>query len=97
MSPSAESLRDTLFRLHEQLRDTHNVDDETRQLLVGVIEDIRAVVGGVQSVDGGQSADGNHGSLIARLHDAERSFEVTHATLAGVIRGLIDVLGQMGI
>lgn len=91
MTESADNLRETLVHLHEQLRDVHDVDDATRQLLLGVIDDIRTVVGGAQA-----SEDG-HGSLIARLRAAERSFEATHPTLAGVISGLIDILGQMGI
>lgn len=91
MTDSTKTLRDTLVQLHEQLRDTRDINDETRVLLLEVIEDIHALVGGAPT-----SADG-HGSLIMRLRAAEHSFEATHPTLAGVINGLIDILGQMGI
>jgi hypothetical protein len=56
-----------------------------------VIDDIRALIGGAPP-----PADG-HGSLVARLRAAEHSFEATHPTLSGVIGGVIDILGQMGI
>jgi hypothetical protein len=92
MTDSTNNLRATLVQLHEQLRDTRDVNDETRVLLLEVIDDIRAVVSGSAPAD----QDG-HGTLIARLRAAEHSFEATHPTLAGVISGLIDILGQMGI
>ena len=92
MADSANKLRDTLVELHEQLRDTRDVNDETRVLLLEVIEDIRAVIS-----DGAPAHPDSHGTLITRLRAAEHSFEATHPTLSGVISGLIDILGQMGI
>jgi hypothetical protein len=92
MADATNKLRDTLVQLHEQLRDTRDVNDETRVLLLEVIDDIRAVVS-----DGAQVNQDEHGTLIARLRAAEHSFEATHPTLSGVISGLIDILGQMGI
>ena len=59
--------------------------------IVGLIDDIRALIGGSPPDAAG------HGTLIARLRAAEHSFEATHPTLSGVISGLIDILGQMGI
>lgn len=91
MTDSTNQLRDTLVQLHEQLRDTRDVNDETRVLLLEVIDDIRALIGGSPPDAAG------HGTLIARLRAAEHSFEATHPTLSGVISGLIDILGQMGI
>ncbi|HEY2838801.1 MAG TPA: DUF4404 family protein [Pirellulales bacterium] len=92
MTDAANDLRDTLVQLHEKLRDMRDVNDETRVLLLEIIDDIRLVIGGSAPTD----RDG-HGSLIARLRAAEHAFEATHPTLAGVIGGLIDILGQMGI
>jgi len=96
MTDASTDLRDTLARLHDQLRDTQNVSDETRRLLLGVIDEIRAVTG-EEPAAAPLATTSEDGTLIARLKAAEASFGAEHPTIAHVIGGLIDILGQMGI
>jgi hypothetical protein len=98
MSEEPNELRATLGRLHEQLRGAANVSPETRALLKGVLEDIHALLGDQPSdAQAGEPRDASHESIVRRLGSAERDFEATHPTLAGIVGSVIDALGRMGI
>jgi Domain of unknown function (DUF4404) len=101
MPDEPDDLRATLDRLHEQLRGAANISPETRGHLKGVLEDIHALLGDEPPKAGesatGSSRDASHESIVRRLTSAEREFEVTHPTLAGIVGSVIDALGRMGI
>ena len=101
MPDESSDLRATLTRLHEQLRSAQNVSPETRALLQGVIDDIHALVNQEPPQAGQPSAasrpDERQESIAERLTTAEREFEATHPTLAGIVGSVIAALGRMGI
>jgi hypothetical protein len=101
MSDEPNELRATLARLHEQLRGAANVSPETRALLKGALDDIHSLLGDEPSGAGpratGEPRDASQESIVRRLGSAEREFEATHPTLAGIVGSVIDALGRMGI
>jgi len=94
MAEDTNNLRNTLTQLQDQLRTSPNVSEETRSLLQDLADEIHALLNEPASAAPGQS---RHTSIVARLGDAEREFEATHPTLAGIVGSIIDALGRMGI
>jgi hypothetical protein len=100
MADQSDNLRDTLARLHEQLRAAPNISPETRAALQGAVTDIHALLGeGTAPLTPAASgtARARQESIVARLGSAEREFEATHPTLAGIVGSIIDAVGRMGI
>ncbi|MBI2823833.1 MAG: DUF4404 family protein [Planctomycetia bacterium] len=98
MADDPQELRGTLARLHEQLRAAPDISGETREMLAGVVNDIHALLakaGPAGGIAGPGQPPGE--SIVARLSTAERQFEATHPTLAGIVGSIIDALGRMGI
>lgn len=91
MSEQYEKLKATVRELEHELRSFDAMDDETRDML-------REVLGEIQGVLGGEDATASQRqSWKDRLSDSAYQFEGAHPTIAGVIRRLLDGLGQMGI
>lgn len=82
-SMSKESLHDAIARLHAELRDTPQLDDESRRLL-------RQVAG-----DAGGATDS--GAHAPRLEELAVRFEASHPSLAASLRGIADALGRIGL
>lgn len=80
-------LRATLEQLHAQLEQTQVVDEESRQLLQHLKNDIQAVL-----KEPNASA---RASLRKRLDGALDHFEDTHSDLALTIKQLLDHLAQV--
>jgi len=101
MPNESTDLRETLARLHEQLRGAADVNPETRALLHGVMRDIHTLLNAPPAAEGeggAEAARTRHDESIAqRLATAEREFEATHPTLAGIVGSVIDALARMGI
>jgi chromosome segregation ATPase len=90
MPERTEKLRQTLVELENELHDLDTLDDEARKMLQEVSREINTLL---------ERAEPHpHASSVQnRLNESIESFEVAHPTLAGVVRRLIDGLGQMGI
>jgi hypothetical protein len=101
MADESNNLRETLARLHDQLRGAPNVNPETRTALQDLLAEIRGLLETGSTHDasaaGGTSRAKQHESIVTRLGTAEREFEATHPTLAGIVGSIIDALGRMGI
>ena len=95
MAPNSDELRRTVEELHGELETVHIADPDIRELLNGAIQDIRAALD--RSAQQPQAAQPDHESIVGRLDEAAQHFEESHPTLSGTIRGVVDMLSQMGI
>ena len=85
-----EKIRKTVTELESELGELETIDDETRQLLLQALDEIRAALAKDEPHD-------QHESLIDRLKRSAEKFEDAHPNVTRLISGLVDGLGQMGI
>lgn len=103
MSDVQQNLRSSLTALREQLHSTSlpsaEINPEMRALLEDVMTDIDQVLRSKPSSTTAPSATTaqKQKSLVQRLTSAEKQFEETHPTLAGIVGSLLDALSRMGI
>ncbi len=101
MPDDVSKLRATLAELHEQMAGLGSVNPEVRARLETALTDIHRLLDqGAAERSGTVGAEpaGEHDeSIVQRLAAAERHFEQTHPTLAGVVGSVIDALARMGI
>ena len=83
----SEQLKEKLTSLHQALKQVKNLDDETRQLLVTLGQDIDRV-----TID--KTVPDN---LTERIEQQTVKFEGEHPQMSAILRDIIDVLGKMGI
>jgi Domain of unknown function (DUF4404) len=86
-----DSLRARLSQLHAELSEAHRSDPEAHRPLGEVLPDIERLT--QQPVTGG-NADA---SLPQRLEQVAVQFEANHPALAGSVRRIVDLLGEVGI
>jgi hypothetical protein len=97
-----KELRETIETLHSNLEKTPSVNDDSRELLRELLEDIAELLerSGVESPvkEGcaGEPPDRME-SLVERLKEATLHFEVDHPHLAKAIDRVVDALGRGGI
>ncbi len=92
-SPSEESLRELLARVHARLAQAGSVDAQSRKLLSALVRDIDRTLGR----GGARDAAGGAGAHAPRLESLAVRFEADHPGLAEVIREVIDALVKAGI
>lgn len=80
-------LHQALQELHAQLESTPVVDDESRQLLQHLKDDIQTVLD--------KPSEAAHATLRARLDAAAEHFEDSHSDLTLTIKQVIDHLAQV--
>ncbi len=85
-----ESLRERLAQLHAELSDAHRGDPETHRSLGEILPDIKRLS---EQPD----AASTDASLPQRLERVAVQFEADHPELAGSVRSLVDLLGEVGI
>ena len=88
---SEESLRELLARVHERLSQTGSIDEESRRMLGGLMQDIGRALGQ------GPSGEGAVNGHAPRLEAMAVRFETDHPALAELLRQLTDALGKLGI
>jgi DNA repair exonuclease SbcCD ATPase subunit len=86
-----QHLRQMLEQLHAELQRADTIDDRSRELLRGVLDDIEDLL------ERKQKRGTQPESIIERLREAVRTFETTHPTLTNAIGGVADALAKMGI
>jgi len=86
---ATDHLRALLESLHAELRRTEAVDDESRQLLRAVEDDIQTALE--------RSGSDRHESLAERLRETVGRFEGTHPALTETVTRVLDALVNMGI
>ena len=85
---SAEELRETLARLHQELQRTPSLDRESQQLVMEISADIARLA----RPNAALAAD-----HTSRLESLAVRFESGHQALAASVRQIIDVLGKAGM
>ena len=85
-------IKKLLADLHLELEKTPTLDDASRELLSRLAADIRSLLD-----ESGESAADARETVADSLGEAEQSFEVSHPSLAALIRGIGDILAQGGI
>lgn len=91
MTQDDRELHDTLDRLHEQLGEAHDLDEEVRAELRQALEDIGRVL------DPGEESPEQEQSLSDRLNDLTQQFRESHPTLAETFRRAVNMLANLGI
>jgi hypothetical protein len=86
-----DSLRERLSQLHAELSEAHRGDPEAHRPLGEILPEIKRLT--QQPVTIG-TADA---SLPQRLEQVAVQFEANHPALAGSVRRIVDLLGEVGI
>lgn len=85
-------LRDTLEKLHTELEQTENLDEDSRQRLEHLMGDIRT------ALDRQAPPPSEHyRSLGEQLSDGVLRYEISHPALAAAMRRALDILSGAGI
>ena len=87
-----ERLKDSLENLHRELIKAEKVDDNSKELLRGIMADIQRLL----DSDTETPHKSKH-SIIEDLKDSARKFELSHPELAGAINIVINSLSNIGI
>jgi hypothetical protein len=85
-------LRDTLEKLHQELEQTVNLDDESRQRLQHLMIDIRTVLDRE-----GPSSTEQYQSLGDQLKEAIQRYELSHPSLTSALNHALNILSGIGI
>ena len=85
-------LRDTLEKLHQELEQTENLDDESRQQLQHLMGDIQTALDRQEP----PSAE-NDDSFIEQLDEAIQHYEVSHPSITVALQHALDILSGAGI
>ena len=86
-------LRTTLEKVHAELANAESVDDDTRELLTALTDDLERL-----SSDQTEGESAEHvGPLSARVHDLVLRFETDHPRLTTALNQVADALANLGI
>jgi hypothetical protein len=85
-------LRENLEKLQQEIQHTQTVDDQGRELLQSLDQEIHQLL---QRSEGQDSSA--EGSLVAQLEKNIRHFEVTHPALTAAMNQLMAILSNAGI
>jgi hypothetical protein len=85
-------LRDALEKLHQELEQAENLDDESRQRLQHLMGDIRAALEREEP-----STSEHNQSLGDQLNEAIQSYEISHPGLTAAMKHALDILSGVGI
>lgn len=86
-------LNATLTRLHEELKQGQQLDEESRERLQVLLDDIRDAL----KRDPSSSSDTEEDSLGDRLQDAVVEFEAAYPQFSQLIGRIADGLSNLGI
>ena len=87
-----QKLRELIEKLHNEIQNTHSVDEKGQELLLHLESDIQ----GLLAQSGGHDTP-LRPSTIRRLEEGLDHFEVTHPTLTILISKLLEALSNVGI
>jgi len=85
-----DSTRERLAKLHAELSDAHRADPEAHGPLGEILPDLERLTKQPDPA----STDA---SLPQRLERVAVHFEAEHPALAGSVRSIVDLLGEVGI
>lgn len=87
-----QRLRETLAELHNSLGDVDRLDEETRQLMRTVVDDLQRLV---QSE--GQVSSDEVQPVSSNLQELLLKFETEHPQLTGIVNRIAETLANLGI
>jgi hypothetical protein len=87
-----EKLKDSLENLHEVLKTSKNIDDESVKILRKLMADIQSIL----DKDEKASVKETPG-LLNSLEESAGKFEVSHPNLTGAINIVISSLTNIGV
>jgi hypothetical protein len=82
---NSERIRTLLVELDKELKSTGDIDEETRELLSKLNDDLDVIAGGSQ------------GTLSDSARELESRFAATHPIAERITREIADLLAKMGI
>jgi hypothetical protein len=85
---SKKSLKAHLEALRRELVEAKTLDDDTRELLAAVAEDIDGALG---------QREPDYESLRERIRAAALEFEAVHPRFSGILSDITDTLAKLGI
>jgi hypothetical protein len=85
-------LRESLAELHESLADVDELDEETRQLMRTLTEDLQRLLG-----QRGELSASDVEPVSHRLHELLLRFETEHPQISGILGRLASSLANLGI
>lgn len=88
-----QELNDTLAKLHEELTQGQQLDEDSKQRLRILLDDIRVAL----DHDAGTTTNGGDNSLSDRLQEAVSEFEAAHPQFSQLIGRIADGLSNLGI
>ena len=88
-----DELRKVLEELHQKIESTDSVDEQGREMLNHLSQDIRNLLG--RTGHGERRRDTS--KEINRLEESIRYFEVTHPTLTATLSQMLNILNNAGI
>jgi hypothetical protein len=86
-----EKLQQLISRLHDELSSAGSVDQQSRELLQKLTEDIQHLAGAAESPDEDRASTTN------QLEEVALKFETDHPKLSMALGELADALGKIGI
>ncbi len=86
-------LRDLLEKLHDEIEETHSLDDKGRELLQHLDMDIRDLLDRLEA-EGGTASDP---SLIDSLEESIDHLQVSHPILTTLLSQVLTTLSNAGI
>ncbi|NOY41793.1 MAG: DUF4404 family protein [Planctomycetes bacterium] len=87
-----KDLAETLAKVHSELAGAQSIDDDTRQLLTKLTEDIQRIL----EQDEPQSSDGGE-PLSDQVADLMLQFETEHPDLTSALNQVAAALANLGI
>jgi hypothetical protein len=87
-----EELRDSLLKLHTELKSIKLADKTSSRILKKLGHDIQRIL-----ENSGEIPQSHHASLLESLEESGEHFEVSHPKLASLMNTIIKNLSDMGI
>ena len=87
---SDQNIKELLARLQQELENADSIDDETRELVRDLDEDIHRLVDPESDLD-------DFDSVVDRATAIETRFAIEHPRAERFLREIINALGRVGI
>ena len=86
-----KTIRERLAHLHDELNDAHQANPAAQPGLDEILPDVKRLA------EGNLGSGTDNAALSQRLEKAAVQFEAAHPAIAGSVRRLVDLLGEVGI
>ncbi len=87
-----DNLKESLLKLHEELSNSKKVDDESKEMLQKIVNDIHSLLDNPKEVLAEEKPN-----ILNSLSESAQEFEVSHPDLANAINVVINGLSNFGL